>query len=111
LKGLEQFAQFFLANLNRIKKRLGGGRYATLKDLFQQALTLLRQGQGVEGFRPAIYTLLVDYYDPMYDYQSRQRQGGVVFEGSISAVVEFLHNQSEQAAVPRKLTTAKVLLK
>ena len=65
----EQFEHYLLDSLSRTRKRLGDLRFRQLFSTLQQALnhnseTLHKQW--IEG-------LLVDYYDPMYDYQMKKR--------------------------------------
>ena len=43
--------------------------------------------RGTRGHREWIARLLVDYYDPMYEYQLEQREGGVLFCGDRNAVI------------------------
>jgi len=65
----EQFEQYLLDSLSRTRKRLGDLRFRQLFNTLQQALTHNSQTlhkQWIEG-------LLVDYYDPMYDYQMKKR--------------------------------------
>ncbi|HPY40365.1 MAG TPA: tRNA 2-selenouridine(34) synthase MnmH, partial [Thiolinea sp.] len=38
--------------------------------------------------------LLIDYYDPMYDYQISQKRDRVVFAGNRQEVREFLASRS-----------------
>jgi len=37
--------------------------------------------------------LLVEYYDPMYDYQIGKKQERVIFQGGEDEVLEYLENQ------------------
>ena len=40
-----------------------------------------------------IRRLLVDYYDPMYDYQIARKSDRVVFKGNNDEVLNFLQHQ------------------
>lgn len=97
-EGMQQFFDYLLNNLARIKKRLGGLRHAELLTMFESAIDSLQAGGNVEGFIPAIQTLLVEYYDPMYDYQSGLDKGGIVFEGSADEVVQWAREQHTDGA-------------
>ena len=65
--------------IDRIRKRLGGLRYQTAKEL-------LRSGQHKEW----IEQLLAEYYDPMYDYQIQNKSAVIAFKGNASEVLEYL---------------------
>ncbi len=66
--GFAAFADDLTQSLYRVRKRLGGQRYQAISTQLQQALEAHRQGDP-EPHRGWIERLLVDYYDPMYDYQ------------------------------------------
>jgi tRNA 2-selenouridine synthase len=40
----------------------------------------------IKGFYPVIEALLVDYYDPMYNYQIQKKMNRVVFKGNAEEV-------------------------
>ena len=40
-----------------------------------------------------IRTLLVDYYDPMYDYQLGRKRKKIVFSGDADAVADYLQSR------------------
>lgn len=84
----DRFREKYLDNLDRIERRLGGDRHKVIHAQFEEALKLW-QGGDSSGFCEPFESLLRDYYDPMYDYQSTKRKGGVLFKGDRSAVVEW----------------------
>jgi tRNA 2-selenouridine synthase len=43
-----------------------------------------------DGFLPIVEALLLDYYDPMYNYQIQKKLNRVVFKGSRSEVLEYI---------------------
>ncbi len=92
----ERFADFVLRNLDRIKSRLGGERHQQLRGEWQEALTQFEASGNVEGFRPGIRRLLVDYYDPMYDYQLSQRTGRILMRGDASTLLHQLQFSNHQ---------------
>ncbi len=55
-------------SLSAIQRRLGGARYKELKEQLHTAFQDHMNGN-VDTHRLWIETLLVDYYDPMYEYQ------------------------------------------
>ncbi|MGF1529406.1 MAG: tRNA 2-selenouridine(34) synthase MnmH [Candidatus Competibacterales bacterium] len=93
--GFAGFRAYLLDSLDRIRKRLGGERHARLRRLILHAL----ERQGITGdidlHRRWIRPLLVEYYDPMYDYQLQSKAPRVVFRGDRRAVLDWL------AALPR----------
>jgi len=92
--GLEAHRLFCLDALGRIRKRLGGVLYEqlteTMEAAFQEDLIGVGGGSG-DGIlhRVWITSLLVDYYDKMYDYQLGQRKDEVLFRGNRKEVVEW----------------------
>lgn len=65
----EQFEHYLLESLSRTRKRLGDLRFRQLFSTLQQALN----HDSKELHKQWIEGLLVDYYDPMYDYQMKKR--------------------------------------
>jgi tRNA 2-selenouridine synthase len=84
----ELFRQKYLDNLFKIQKRLGGDRYKLIHEQFNLALDKFEHGDET-GFCEPFETLLRDYYDPMYDYQSTKRQGKLLFSGAESEVLQW----------------------
>ena len=89
--GFEQWMQYLLNSVDRIKKRLGGERHNTLRQDMQQAIALHREQQDTGAHRRWIKTLLTEYYDPMYDYQLSKKTERVRFRGTRSEVLEYLN--------------------
>ena len=85
-----RFADFVLHNLDRIKARLGGERHQQMRAEWEAALEVFERTGSAEGFRPGIRRLLVEYYDPMYDYQLSRREGRVLARGEADALVAQL---------------------
>lgn len=86
----DDFADYLLSSLERIKKRLGGERYQAAKASMEQALSMHRETGDKSGYKAIITHILHDYYDPMYDYQLGNKQDRVVFSGDKQAVIAFL---------------------
>lgn len=74
--------------LSRISRRLGGVLYQRIDALLLDAFA----GRG--NHTAWVGTLLQDYYDPMYDYQLRNKMTRVQFRGSISEVADFLNQRT-----------------
>lgn len=89
----QEFSAYLLGSLERIRRRLGGERYATLLKSFEQALQKLFATDDSTGFVAGIETLLVDYYDPMYNYQLSKRDGKIIFRGNSADIIEWANSQ------------------
>ena len=86
-----------LAGLDRLRKRLGGELHVRLRALVERALDADDSTLADSLHRQWIQALLVEYYDPMYEYQIGRRQGGILFRGSrdevLSAAAEMTAKQ------------------
>ena len=90
--GFQRWSEQLHQALDKIERRLGGVRHRELKALLSHALQ--QHGEGItEPHKEWIKVLLVDYYDPMYDYQLSKKQEQVVFKGQQDEVLEYLHSQ------------------
>lgn len=88
--GFDNFSNYWLSSLDKIKKRLGLERYKRLQNQLNIALKMYQSNDSVEGFVPLIEDLLVNYYDPMYDYQIKKKENRIVFEGDVGEVMHYL---------------------
>ncbi|MEZ5528420.1 MAG: tRNA 2-selenouridine(34) synthase MnmH [Porticoccaceae bacterium] len=88
-EGFSAFADDLTQSLFRVRKRLGGVRYSEIGEQLASALASHRNGDP-EQHRGWIERLLVDYYDPMYDYQLSTRVELIVFRGDRAAVRDYL---------------------
>jgi len=73
--GFNLWAESLLDSMDRIRKRLGGERHQQLRAILTQAIDTQRRNGDVSGHDAWIHSLLVDYYDPMYDYQLGKKAG------------------------------------
>ncbi|MEH6825548.1 MAG: tRNA 2-selenouridine(34) synthase MnmH [Motiliproteus sp.] len=88
-QGLQQYAEYMLASLGRVRKRLGGERYQLIEEQMQAALQQhLQQGQ-TDLHRIWIEAMLSQYYDPMYDYQLSKKSDRLIFKGNQADVLEW----------------------
>jgi tRNA 2-selenouridine synthase len=85
----QQHERSFLLALEAIKKRLGGVAHGQLHALMSRAFKAQQRGD-FALHRDWIQTLLVDYYDPMYDYQIGQKAERIIFRGDADSVREYL---------------------
>ena len=96
-EGFERWAAYLLDSLDRIRKRLGGSRHRELRVQLESAIARHREHGDTSGHHAWIETLLVDYYDPMYDYQIRKNADRVVFRGDAAAVADYLRQRAGRA--------------
>jgi len=86
----DKFSSFVLDNLARIKKRLGGTRYQKINASFTLALEhFFATGQS-DLFTEGIQLLLLEYYDPMYQYQLQKKQLEVLFRGTEPEILAWV---------------------
>lgn len=90
------FSEFLLGALSRIHKRLGGARYQTIHQAFSKALNLLFKSADFSLFDEGIRLLLLEYYDPMYEYQLKKKPRDIVFQGSENEILEWVEEQLQQ---------------
>ena len=81
---------YVMRGFGRIRKRLGGLRHAQLADEIEAAMLHHRETGEMHQHKAWIRTLLVDYYDPMYDYQIGRKKKKTVFSGDADAVKAYL---------------------
>ncbi len=91
-QGAIKLSEHLLNSLSKIQKRLGGVRYQEAKDQMELAIKQRLSTGSLEGFTPVVKTLLVDYYDPMYDYQFEKKTDRVCFRGSVDEVYDYLRS-------------------
>ena len=87
-EGFVRYAEQVRDSLARISRRLGGLRHRELTGLLEDALVAFAAGDDV-GMREFVRRLLVEYYDPMYDYQISTKLDRVVFRGDREAVAAW----------------------
>jgi tRNA 2-selenouridine synthase len=91
--GFEAWAEYLDNSLARIHRRLGGTRHLAIREQLQHALQRHRETGETGAHRAWIESLLVDYYDAMYNYQLEKKQDRVCFSGRSDEVREFLESQ------------------
>ncbi len=89
-QGAEKLSEHLLNSLSKIQKRLGGERYKEAQEMMTKAIKERLSTGSLEGFIPVVNTLLVDYYDPMYDYQIEKKKDRIVFKDAKDEVIQFL---------------------
>jgi tRNA 2-selenouridine synthase len=91
--GFTAFSQYLLGSLAKIQRRLGGVRYQQALQMMQDALAYQERTGKTEQHYDVVRLILLDYYDPMYDYQISKKQDRLVFTGSPAEVREYLRAQ------------------
>jgi len=76
--------------IDKIQRRLGGVRYKQLKSILTDAISQHQTSGSTDLHKEWIKSLLVDYYDPMYDYQFSKKEDRVIFKGTQDEVLSFL---------------------
>jgi len=79
-------------NLEKMRKRLGNEKYVELKNIFEDALSHHSKTGDKEQYKIFIEKLLVEYYDPMYDYQLQKTKIPIIFRGNEGEILEFIHS-------------------
>ncbi|VAW69028.1 Selenophosphate-dependent tRNA 2-selenouridine synthase [hydrothermal vent metagenome] len=92
-EGFFKWAAQLKQAVDKIERRLGGVRYKEFKGLLGHAIERHRSRGDTDFHRLWIQSLLVDYYDPMYDYQFSKKNHRVVFKGSHDDVMAYLQDQ------------------
>ena len=75
-----------LVGIDRIKKRLGGKLHSELRECMTEAF----DKQHAALHQQWIVNLLTKYYDPMYDYQIKNKYSRIVFRGKKQDVLNFV---------------------
>jgi tRNA 2-selenouridine synthase len=76
--------------LSRLKKRLGNEQHQQILQILEQALQIQQQSGETEMHTLWIEQLLVNYYDPTYDYQLDKKTSPVLFSGDETQVRQWL---------------------
>lgn len=87
------FSAYILGSLEKVKRRLGGVRYQQVKRLMQVALAYQQTSQELTKHQAWVEYLLLNYYDPMYDYQIQHKQDRLVFSGSPADIAHYLQQK------------------
>jgi tRNA 2-selenouridine synthase len=81
---------YLQGSLAKIKKRLGGERYNDLEKKMKEAVDQHRKTGETQQYGDVFRPLLIDYYDPMYDYQMSKKQQRIVHTGNRENVLGYL---------------------
>jgi len=82
--GYKIWQEKMLIDFMHIQKKLGHKRYKIVVDMFKRA------NDNLELHKKWIEFLLVQYYDPMYEYQLSNKESSIIFKGNKQEVLEYL---------------------
>ena len=91
--GFNTWAEQLHTSIDKIQRRLGGVRYKELKKILTDSIERQQSTTNTEHHKEWIKVLLVDYYDPMYDFQLSKKQDRVVFKGQQDDVLAYLNDK------------------
>lgn len=93
-EGLSEWLEDIRGSIARIRKRLGGERFKRVNQLLDDAYRYQLETGDSAGHELWVKLLLVEYYDPMYDYQLEQKQQKIVFRGDADEVLEYITSRN-----------------
>ena len=79
----------YLNALDAVKKRLGGAAYETISSAMRGAFDDHKKGDPA-AHKNWIRSMLVTYYDPMYEYQIQSKQDRIIQRGSMTEIRAYL---------------------
>lgn len=88
--GMAEWFKYLSDSITRVKKRLGSERFNQIYSYFETAYTNQLTTGNYETHKDWIRFFLIDYYDPMYQYQLDKTDKKIIFRGSSSDVLEYL---------------------
>lgn len=88
--GFEIWAHRLREAMDRIQRRLGDQRHRTLEAVLNDAIRQQQIDNDREHHKNWIRVLLLEYYDPMYDYQLERKKDRVVFRDDLEGVLDYL---------------------
>lgn len=92
--GWERFDDYLTNSLVRVQKRLGLERFKKIARLMGKALEAQKTNGDTSAHLDWITALLVDYYDPMYEYQLNRQADKIAYRGSYDDVREWAKEKS-----------------
>lgn len=86
-----QLSEYLLGSLLRIQKRLGPVRTKEIEILMREALTKHEKDGDYQHHSDWIRRLLVEYYDPQYEFGLKRRSGKVLAKGDAATLGNLLN--------------------
>ncbi len=91
---MQRLHDYAANNLARIQRRLGGDRYKRMMSLLSVALVEIADGGDSPALDEMIKTMLIDYYDPLYNHKIASRANRIVVTGNESELFHWLERHS-----------------
>jgi tRNA 2-selenouridine synthase len=91
---MQRLQDYAANNLSRIQRRLGGERYQRMMSLLPLALEEIATGGDSPSLDEMIKTMLVEYYDPLYNHKISSRKNRIVANGDESELLHWLEQNS-----------------
>lgn len=88
----EKLSEYLLHSLHRIQKRLGAARTAEIEALMMAAISEHKNTGDFLKHSDWIRRLLIEYYDPQYEFGLKRRTGTVIATGDSSSLKDLLKN-------------------
>ncbi|MFT6093777.1 MAG: tRNA 2-selenouridine synthase [Pseudohongiellaceae bacterium] len=96
-EGLQLFSESLMTNLDKIRRRLGDDLYSQVQGIMSSALRAQAASGDSSEHKDWIKILLVNYYDPMYDYQLAKKSDRIVFRGNSAEFVSWANSINPEA--------------
>ena len=89
-QGFLEWSAYIVRSIKKLEKRIGSKGQEKIMTLFNEAFKEQMRTNRLDLHKNWIEVLLREYYDPMYFYQMKKRDGRVAFQGSTQEVLEYL---------------------
>ena len=96
-QGFVAWSQNLYSAFDKIKRRLGGQRFSEIVSLLDKAIDQQKNHNDTHLHKAWIEALLVQYYDPMYDYQVAKKMDRLIFKGRKSEIESFLTEYTQSS--------------
>lgn len=86
---------YYISALAIISKKLGGLRAQRISNELTDAFQRQQKGEGMELHKNWIRSLIVDYYDPLYQKSLERRSVKIWIKGSYAEILSFLKAETK----------------
>ncbi len=84
----DEFSNYLCTAIDAIRRRLGDAGHKAIRQALDRAL-VAQKSSNFDVHQQWIRLLLEDYYDPMYSYQIEKKKERIVYQGSLSEILEW----------------------
>lgn len=91
-EALDEWFNYISTSIGRLKKRLGGARFADVMKCLEDAYNEQLLTGSYKPHEAWISLFLSEYYDPMYRYQLETTTKNIVCRGDATDVLDYLKN-------------------